>query len=521
MKKTFKLRAFIFAVIFSFLFGICPLNAELQPPLPAVIEPNISMDFQDANLKDILKVFSMQSGLNFIASEALQDRRVTLYLDKVPLNKAMDKLFAANNLTYELDRDANIFVVKDWGKPEAETITKIFYLKYATVSSSSLKEQMKSLSASTTDTSTSGGGGGGGATSEGGKWKAEDEAGITSVVKNMLSSYGTVMEDFRTNSLIVTDTPAKMEVIAKVIASLDIPASQVILEVEMLDVSKNKVDKMGLNWGSAGSYAMQVVSASRGTSFPLSMFNPSDARVGGPVSPGTLSFPTTLKVILDFLKTQTDTKYLARPRLLTLNNETAEIKIVTQESVGVKTSTSSVGGTGTTTAEPERVETGVSLRITPQINADTGEITMAIYPQVSEAAAGSQLTVGGETYQYRDPEQRFTKSVVRIKDGDTVIIGGLIRNEFYQSSTKIPILGDIPILGALFRHKGGGTSSSDKNKERELLVFITPHIVKDTSIELAQAKKVALPGREQNTVSGFNRDLAVTASLNNFEKRKK
>ncbi len=113
----------------NFLFFPPRLNAEAKISLPAGAEPEISLDFQDVGLKDILKVFSIQSGLNFIASEAVQDRKITLYLDKVPLKKAMDKLFGANNLTYELDRDANIFIVKDWGKLRVEPVTRVFGLK--------------------------------------------------------------------------------------------------------------------------------------------------------------------------------------------------------------------------------------------------------------------------------------------------------------------------------------------------------------------------------------------------------
>ena len=81
-------------------------------------QPTVSMDFQDAKLKDILKVFSIQSGLNFIASEGVQDRMITLYMDNVPIQEAMDKIFKANNLSYELDEETSIFIVKDWGKPQ-------------------------------------------------------------------------------------------------------------------------------------------------------------------------------------------------------------------------------------------------------------------------------------------------------------------------------------------------------------------------------------------------------------------
>ncbi|MDD5432936.1 MAG: secretin N-terminal domain-containing protein [Candidatus Omnitrophica bacterium] len=525
MSRAIKLNVFIF--IAGLFFMLPRLNADPKVTIMD-LEPVVSMDFQDANLKDVLKVLSIQSGLNFIASESVQDRKVTLYLDKVPVKEAMDKLFKANNLTYDINKESNIFIVKDWGKPQLETVTRVFYLKYATVSSSSLKEEMGTAlkppedssggSSGPTPSSSSSSGGGSSSSSEG-KWKAEEDVGITNVIKKLLTPAGSVIEDFRTNSLIITDSPRQMEVIAGVIASLDTQSPQVMLEVEMLDVSKNVVDKLGFDWTNAGSFAMQIVSASRSLPFPISGFKPDTA--SKTFTPGTLSFPTNLKFVFDYLTTQTDTKFLARPRILTLNNEPAEIKIASNESIGVKTTTAAAGGSsGTTTSEAERALTGVILRVIPQINVEAGEITMFINPKVSEAIQGNTLTSDGKTNQFRDPEERSSKSLIRIKDGETVIIGGLLRNEFSQVTTKVPFLGDIPILGAVFRHKGG---TSDKNKQRELLIFITPHIRKDvitsSSVQLAQAPKQSLPAREQDVALGFNRDLAINSSLRNFEKK--
>jgi len=196
MKKIFIGSVAVFFLCCSVLESSAV--EALFAPSPGVV---ISMDFKDVSLKDVLKVLSIQSGMNFIASEAVQDRTLTLYMDKVSLKEAMEKIFSANNLTYDLDKGANIFLVKDWGKPMIETVTKVFYLKHATVSSSSLKEEMKNNIVSSTGTTTTGSG----STSTGGKWDVEDESGITKAVKKMLTSHGTLIEDFRTNSLIVTD----------------------------------------------------------------------------------------------------------------------------------------------------------------------------------------------------------------------------------------------------------------------------------------------------------------------------
>jgi len=129
----------------------------------------------------------------------------------------MDELIKANNLSYELDKESNIFIVKDWGKPQIETVTKVFYLKHATVSSSSLKEEMAQISPTQAAGGTT-------ATTvlQRGKWRIEDDAGIVRAVKKILSGYGSVIEDYRTNSLVITDIPSRMPVITQTIAALDI-----------------------------------------------------------------------------------------------------------------------------------------------------------------------------------------------------------------------------------------------------------------------------------------------------------
>ncbi len=329
MKKEFRLGIFVFITILGLFPRILSADSNSASKNADADEPEISMDFQDASIKDVLKVFSIQSGMNFLASGVVQDRKITLYMDKVPLSKAMDNLFRANNLSYELDKNANIFVVKDWGKPEIETVTKIFFLKYATVSSSSLREEMGNQIKNESGFSQSGGGsrgGGGGAGT--GKWSSESESGITKAVKKLLSKDGSIIEDFRTNSLVVTDTPMHIATIAQVIASLDVRVPQVLLEVEMLDVSKNAVDKMGFKFGQT-PFKVAITGDTGSIGFPFhnwgkSFFTDSDR--------GTIAINSdAFTMQLDFLRTLTDTKFLARPRILTLNNETAEIRIATNE----------------------------------------------------------------------------------------------------------------------------------------------------------------------------------------------
>jgi type II secretory pathway component GspD/PulD (secretin) len=141
---------------------------------------------------------------------------------------------------------------------------------------------------------------------------------------------------------------------------------------------------------------------------------------------------------------------------------------------------------------------------------------MFIVPSVKDTSTSSFLN-SGTTY-FKDPEERSTRTTVRIKDGETVIIGGLIRNDSSETTKKVPFLGDIPVLGALFRHK-----NKDRDRERELLIFITPHIIKESPIELAKTnnlpeKNLLLEREQQPSESLIERKQSINTSLSKFER---
>src|SRR3989338_1485749 len=133
----------------------------------------ISMDFKDAQLNDVLKMLSQQSGMNFIASQDVSGRTINIYLDKVPIEEALERILSSNGLTYELKPGSNIFVVRPLHKPPNQLITRVYRLKYATVMSSKLNQ---TLSAGQTGSASFGASGGGGS-----------QSGIAAAVKVMLT----------------------------------------------------------------------------------------------------------------------------------------------------------------------------------------------------------------------------------------------------------------------------------------------------------------------------------------------
>ena len=430
----------------------------------------ISMDFKGADLSDVLKILSQQSGKNFIAAQEVSGKKITLFIDSISIEEALRQILDANNLMYNMDESGDVFIVR--AKPDVEkaTFTKVYPLKYATVSTSPLKSNSSSSGSSSGSTDGTVSGASSGTSSGASSSPASSSSVIIAALRTVMSSTGFVVEDPRTNSLIITDEGKYFPRIEAVIAKMDISVAQILIQVEMLDVSKTTSDLMGIKYGNS---PLAFTGAKRDILYPWdqNMLINKKYATQPSYTVGTLD-ASGMRAALQFLRTQSDARNLARPRILTLNNQTADIKISTNEAIGIKSQTNASQGTSTQSIEAERVQTGVFLTVTPQANLTTREILMAVYPKVIQARIGE--TFDGHTF--KDPEERGAQSTLKVKDGETIIIGGLLREDDSQTYTKLPILGDMPLIGSAFRHK-------DKTRsQRELIIFITPKIIDDAQI---------------------------------------
>lgn len=471
----------------------------------------ISMDFQDATLVDVLKIFSQQTGMNLISAEGLATKRVTVYLDNVPVEQALEQVLRANNLTYELQPDSNIYIVKSMTQTDTELLTRVYVLKHANVTKSRIRATLKIVyktdsensqtvteDSEQTSSSTSGG-------------TDQNADGIRSAIQGILTAKGKVVEDARTNSLTVTDVASNFNNIETAIAKLDMPVPQVLIEVEMLEISKETGDKIGVKFGDtpltfAGGERAVLYPWNQNAILAKGLFSFADSDVDE-YTPGAVS-ATGMTALLQFLTTQSDTKNLARPRILTLSNQPAQIKISTDESVGVKQQTTSAQNLATSSSEAERIETGVFLTVTPQVDQTNRDITMAIVPKVITTRPSAVFS--NNTF-FRDPEERGSLSILRVKSGDTVVIGGLLREDRTTVTTKLPFLGDLPLLGGAFRHK------DDTVRNRELVIFLTPHIL-DENTDPTSLRSRSLV-REQAEPSSAPRAEEIEKALTKTEKK--
>ncbi len=486
----------LFLILVIFGFGARPAAAQIPPEDSHFINPQysnstskkISLDFKNAALSDVLKVFSKQSGMNFIAAEDVSKKKVTLFLEDIAVEEALEKILDANNLEYEIKPGSNIFTVHG-RRAETERVTRVYALKHASVSATRVRGwALPSDGDKESDASSSSTGGGGSSAGSSAAFStgsdvsmAPTNKGISDVLKSLMSPTGVLVEDARTNSLIITDLIGRFPDIEATIAKLDVSIPEILIEVEMLDISKSTSDLVGVKFGST---LFKLTGAAKNTVFP---FNQSAALEGGKVflTPetsttgtknskgyqlGTLSF-ADMTAVVNFLKTRSDTRHLARPRIMTLNNETAQIRVATNEAIGVLTTTFSASSAVSSAVQAERVQTGVFLTVTPQADLDTRQIIMSVWPKVVQARRGGTF----EGHTFNDAEERGTQSLLKVRDGETIIIGGLLRSDDGRTLTKVPILSSIPFFGAAFRHRDVTSG------KRELVIFLTPHILDDNN----------------------------------------
>ncbi len=463
---------------------VLPLTVYGQTPAGEK-STTVSLDMTEAYLEDALKLLSKQSGLNLVASEEVRSKKVTIFLDRVPAQAALESILKANRLEMK-EQGANLYLIIPSAVPSVATVTRVFPLKYARVTpsageilptfglSGSLITTSFSTSgtggASTTGTGTGGVagatgaggyGGGGGLGGIGGLGGQGRETGMLQIIRSLLTEHGSVGADPRTNSLIVTEIPERMKMIEETVAKLDVKPTQILIEAEVLEVTLDTLRRLGVEYGTSTGQIGSYLGAKRALFLPFNAGQLEGATESHTL--GTLSFADA-SILFKLLATEKDVKFLARPRLLTLSNEVAEIRIVADAATGV-TSTSQAT-TGTVKEEVERNTVGTILRVTPMVNEDR-YVTMVIEPEVSRALQSATFS------SFLDPTRRAARTTVMAPDNGTVMIAGLISTEDTQAARRIPGLGDLPILGLPFKR------TETERKSTEIILFITPHIVRE------------------------------------------
>ena len=280
-----------------------------------------------------------------------------------------------------------------------------------------------------------------------------------------------LMADPSTNSLVLYGTPAEAGAVESLLAELDVPARQVSLEAKIVAISKEASKELGVEWSWQSHKRPRTADWGQRWGKDTTIEDPGKNTIRYGFGPGALGYNAYLDARVDALLSRGKAKLLSRPNITTLQGREAVIRIGGEVPVPVQTTANDI-----TTSTIKYREAGIILSCTPRVN-DAGEIMAAVHTEVSSPLYVEDI----KAYRF---QTRSADTHVRLKDGETMVIGGLIGSEEARRLSKVPFLGDLPVLGHFFRH----TSSS--RTESELLIFLTARILDDKKMLESDTERV-------------------------------
>lgn len=499
--------------------GRAPVERSVAP-----LDTRVTVRVKGAPLATFLDTISAQAKVNFIITEGLESKRVTAFLQNVTVREALQVLLEIKGLTYQQIGKSNTYVVTPRSKQVENLITRIYTLNYIPLialgadSGGAALLGLSAVGGSSGGSAGMGGAGGGvmgdnpaaapaggaGTPAAGGAQTSSSIA-IVQVLRSVLSKSGHVELEPRTNAIVVTDIPEVFPQVEQIIAELDKKAPQVMIEAQIVEIDSNRSRELGFEWGGTNGELGSFRGGARDTTFPLNLpRNLGGAKFFDPLSPAggiksalgsggssgssnaegtdqalldkgimltSVVDLTALQITLRALVSRSEARFLGKPKILTLNNKSAVIQIASVEAVALQNVQSSIGGGGAAsqTQGAERMPTGLTLSVTPQINRE-GYITMLVQPSYTDI---QEAAISRASSRVFNPVQRAASTLVRVKNGQTLVMGGLLRSTETKVVRKVPFFGYIPIVGWLF------TSTSNRRVNSDLVIFLTPTIVSD------------------------------------------
>lgn len=383
-----------------------------SPQLRTNLRKPISVQFRDASLRSVLDALARSSGVDFILDKDVRpDLRTTVLLRDTPLEEALGLILQSNSLAMKvLNTNAVLIYANspDKVKEYQELIVRGFYLENA-------------------------------------------DAGKTQLMlKSMLKVKDTWVDE-KLNLLMVRDTPAAIRLAEKLIAMHDLAEPEVMLDVEVLEVKRSRLNELGVQWSTQFSIAPLA-----GNPAVLSDLKGLDSsRLAVSVPSATLNLRRQLG----------DADILANPSIRARNRERAKILIGDKLPVTTNTATA----TGLISENIQYLDVGIKLEAEPTVHLQ-GDVAIRIALEVSSIVNEIRTPTGSLAYQIGT---RSASTVLRLKDGETQILAGLISDEERRDASRVPALGDLPLVGRLFGRQ------KDEHQKTEIVLSITPHLVRN------------------------------------------
>ena len=482
------------------------VTQRMDQALPC--QGNVSVNFKDVDIKTVLHYLAEVSGVDIIPSPGV-DAMVTMRLRDKPWKIALDIVTRNYGYVYSSDDESGIIrVIPRNVLQTEEPITAVIPLNYI-IQDRELVEEEKELDLHK---------------------KTDNITKLLESLRAILAPEGEkVTYSSDSNSIIVTAIPSRVGTVRQMLSEIDIETPQIMLEAKVIEITLDRNDQFGVDWntiisasgarrpltfpfgpngklpflpGSQSQYypetAIQFVGDTAATLTTLSKFpsidgnvvpNPTSAQTDNSVfSYGTLDF-SQFRATLELLDERDDTNIISSPCITTLNNQTASIKVVTNVFLQESQASTDTANVVTVTFEIEPREVGVILEVTPHVN-DKGDIMVNLAPQVSSNLAFSELTLAdaSNTTVAMQYNLRKADTQVLVKDGQTIFIGGLIKETTTKENHKLPLLGDllgwIPVLGSAVKYE------KDNVDKTEVVFFVTVHLIKNPSKTISAAGPV-------------------------------
>ena len=401
------------------------------------LEPDrkISLQFDNAPLASVLTLISQQYNINIVQS-GIGEQKISVKLDDVGLVDALKAILNSNGYNYYFSGD--IVVVKPMEQSAVgETVAQTITLNY--VSPAAVMNATADM------------------LSPKGKMKIIEDPGSAGKQSNGPDA----------TQVVIVDLPEVVEQVVAFVMKIDQPERQVAIEVKMIEVNVNKDTRTGLTWPTSLTTRLSGITTDAGSGSSTDKPPQALGQIQLPDGKwewGKLSV-NEVSVVLDFLEQSGDSKLISNPRITTLNNHEAEIKVTTV--VPIQTiNRFSEGGAVQDIVTFQDEEIGISLLVTPHIT-DGDRIVLDVFPTVAEIIGYS----GPEGNQKPITSQRSIKTKIEVRNGETAVLGGLLKENKIENQQKVFFLGSIPIIGGLFRHK------SVQNSTTDLMILITPTLI--------------------------------------------
>jgi len=418
-----------------------PRGFEL-PQLAANYRRSVTLEFRDAPLKVVFDALARQSELNFVFDKDVRlDQKTSVFARATPIVDALDMLLVSNQLARKVLNGNSLLIYPNQPAKQRDyqdMVVRAFFL-------------------------------------------ANADAKQTMALIKTMARIKDVHVDEKLNMVVVRDTPEAVRIAEKLVRLSDRPEPEVMLEVEILEVKRSKLTELGVQWPTSLGVLSKIEST---TPVKDQLGNQIGETITYTDTPLTLSLlkninsgrilmNTTPGVVAN--KTNGDVNLLANPRIRVKNREKAKVHVGDK----VPVITSNVTSTGVTSESVSFLDVGLKLDVEPQVYLE-GEVGIKVGLEVSNIVQQIKTATGTLTYQLGS---RNATTTLRLKDGETQVLAGLISDEDRASASKVPGLGDIPLLGRLF------SSNRDEKNKSEIVLLITPRILRNIERpELADAE---------------------------------